>query len=81
MRTIPHGDIDIEYPRWRGGILDNRRTASVSCPRCGHVASLSQHDISHEGVVTPSLVCPFSGCDFHDEITLDGWTSTPEARP
>jgi hypothetical protein len=47
--------------------------AIVSCPRCGFSCSLRSHDVDAAGVVTPSLVCPNDGCDFHDHVTLEGW--------
>ena len=64
--------------QWRPAIRDGQRTATVSCPRCGRSASLSDHTIAADGTVTPSLVCPYEGCDFHDWIALFGWEA-PDA--
>ena len=58
---------------WRGGIFDGVSTATVSCPKCGEVASLTAHRINSEGKVTPSLTCPARNCDFHEWVRLDGW--------
>jgi hypothetical protein len=58
---------------WKGGILDGKRTANVSCPKCGQIASLSQHTIEADGTVKPSLVCPYDGCSFHDHVKLKDW--------
>lgn len=38
-----------------------------------HVATLSGHEIDEDGVVTPSLVCPYDGCKFHEWVKLEGW--------
>lgn len=60
-------------PLWRGGTqLVGERTAMVSCTR-GHVASLSGHIIATDGTVSPSLVCPEAGCDWHVMAKLVGW--------
>lgn len=47
-------------------------TAIVFCPDCGGGARLA-HNIDPVGVVTPSMVCPHDGCDFHKYIVLVGW--------
>jgi hypothetical protein len=43
----------------------------------GHVGSLTDHQITDDGTVSPSVVCSHYGCDFHEWIILDGWTSIP----
>lgn len=53
--------------------------AYVACHR-GHVCTLStrNHKITAQGVVTPSLVCPTTGCDGHDVgVVLTDWTPAP----
>jgi len=49
------------------------------CPDCGRRCGLhSTHGRSHairgDGVVHPSMICPHAGCDYHEFVTLDGWT-------
>lgn len=63
-----------EPGRWRGAIRDGIRTATVSCPGCAASASLSGHTIGPTGDVSPSLMCPFDGCGFHEFVTLVGWS-------
>lgn len=46
--------------------------AWVHCPRCDRRSALD-HDIGADGKVSPSLVCPYDDCDFHDYVTLEGW--------
>ncbi len=75
MITIPHVPYnDGPGPNWHGGQLaDGRRTALVKCSH-GHIASLSEHTIAVDGTVSPSLVCPREGCDFHEVVKLEGWS-------
>lgn len=60
---------------WRPVRRDGLLTANVSCPNCGLVASLSDHEIVESGDVDPSLVCPGDQCDFHSFVTLSDWGS------
>lgn len=60
---------------WRGlkpGEEGGKRSAWFKCPN-GHLGTLTLHDIAPDGVVSPSVGCPFSGCMFHDHIKLIGW--------
>lgn len=60
--------------KYRSATADGgKRTAILSCPDCGQSVSLRNHDIAADGSVTPSLVCPRSGCTFHDYVKLEGW--------
>lgn len=61
--------------KWRPATIQEtgKKTATVSCPSCGKTASLSGHEIDPQGVVTPSLGCPYDSCDFHAWVTLEGW--------
>lgn len=53
--------------RWRTFIF-------LGCPHCGTAAELD-HSIASDGTVTPSVVCPVIGCDFHEYVRLEGWES------
>ncbi len=50
--------------------------ALVRCPGCGGESTLSKrvHDVAPDGSVTPSYVCPFPPCTFHEWVRLEGWT-------
>lgn len=64
----------------RKGIL-NTHWAELCCPDCGKVGSLgSNHVVASNGTVSPSDVCPFSPCTFHEMIFLDGWNSPSTPR-
>lgn len=41
----------------------------------GHVATLTAptHRADAAGKVTPSCVCPYAGCNFHEWAELEGW--------
>lgn len=41
----------------------------------GHICSLNSYSIDNDGVVTPSVICPRTGCDFHEWVKLKGWVS------
>ena len=67
-------DVWMEEPGvYRRCRADGKMTATMSCPKCGQVASLSGHTINPGGAVNPSVVCPHEGCDFHEYVTLEGW--------
>lgn len=50
----------------------------LRCPS-GHTATLhtpnSGHQIDDAGNVTPSVVCPYDGCEFHEIVRLLDWTN------
>lgn len=74
IRQADPGDTWLTDPGvWRGATRDGERTATMSCPECGEVASLSNHEIAPNGDVSPSVVCPHEGCGFHRYVTLEGW--------
>lgn len=52
----------------------NQLAAVIVCPN-GHEGTLGDHEISHDGVITPSVRCPAENCNFHDFAILDGWVS------
>jgi len=62
---------------WKGLKLSGNggRSVSITCPECSQLAVLTDHTISPDGKVTPSVVCPKEGCDFHEFVQLDGWKS------
>ena len=47
--------------------------AVVKCPACGGFSTLENHTINDVGEVSPSLVCPYPHCNYHQFITLGGW--------
>lgn len=50
----------------------HRFKASITCPR-GHSLTLKAHSVAANGLVSPSVVCPAEGCDFHELVRLEGW--------
>lgn len=49
-----------------------KREPAIGCPNCGCHARLD-HEIAADGTITPSIVCPFKDCDFHNWGVLEGW--------
>lgn len=69
---VRHTEMPLSWkPFGPGGVL-------LTCPN-GHTCSLSTtkdgHEIAGDGSVSPSVVCPIEGCDFHDHIRLLDWDS------
>jgi len=50
------------------------------CPSCQRQGALNEHKVDKHGNVTPSVVCPYEDCNFHEWIRLDGWKGMPCAR-
>lgn len=50
--------------------------ATMVCPDCGKEFSIGTqvHAVNEFGVVSPSMICPFAPCAFHDFIRLRGWS-------
>ena len=64
---------------WTPKTVDGVRTAVLSCPSCGKVSYLTDHSISDNGKVLPSVVCPFA-CDFHEFVQLENWDAATDSR-
>lgn len=48
------------------------------CPN-GHDGLLwnPDHTVAEDGTVSPSVVCPYDGCDFHEFVRLLDWPYRP----
>ena len=59
-----------------------RYVAEMSCPTCGKSLMMSRavHSVDAAGTVSPSMVCPYPPCGFHEFIQLEEWSepSGPE---
>lgn len=74
MIEIKEGEPFKKKGVWRGTKMrDGRRSALMSCPKCGQTCSLSHHKIQDNGEVQPSVVCPMD-CGFHEYVKLAGWS-------
>ena len=72
---------------WKPVRIDGEPGAVFKCPKCGGEAVLGGevqpkldaggHTMDAEGNVSPSVVCPFDPCDFHQFVTLVGWPEGP----
>ncbi len=56
--------------------------AECCCPACGKVSLIGRHhDVSSSGIVSPSYVCPFPPCAFHEFVRLDDWERPGPCQP
>lgn len=64
----------LTWDYWLWGIAPYTKTATVCCGN-GHVGTVAPHvhAIAPDGTLSPSWVCPFKPCDWHEFARLDGW--------
>ena len=60
---------------WKGALMGGIRKANFVCPN-GHMSSITKHIIAEDGTVSPSVVCAYEGCTFHEYIKLVGWNGS-----
>lgn len=78
--TIPKASQRWQPGTWMKWVFGpgNVSGAVVTCPN-GHGMSVggapfgSRHTIGSDGTVSPSVVCPRSGCGWHVMLRLAGW--------
>jgi len=60
---------------WWPIVVDQLKASVKATMKCshGHVMTLRGHEIAPDGAVSPSVVCPQAGCDFHEFVTLKEW--------
>lgn len=73
------GDLSLRFTLPKGAWIrvtsDGTPTARMACPECGAQGTLTDHEISPTGAVTPSVLCTGEGCSYHKTgVTLEGWT-------
>lgn len=67
------------YYRYKEEILkvenDKKQLVKLLVVVCsnGHYLGIIDHNISNDGTVNPSVVCPVKDCRFHDYIKLEGY--------
>ena len=49
-------------------------SASMCCPSCAHISSLSAYTIGGDGVMMPRVLCPY--CPFGEWCPLEEWPPT-----
>lgn len=47
-------------------------SVDLRCPN-GHIGRLGVHEITTNGRVSPSVICPHEGCGWDENIRLVGW--------
>lgn len=76
LKRYQYPDRKLSPSTWEPHMGGGHQSAWIACPTCGQLATLGDHTIADNGKVTPSLVCPYDGCDFHDYVELEGWDGT-----
>lgn len=71
----------ISEPQPRGTWKEWHGRVTLCCPRCGALASLGDHTIGADGMVTPSVECFIQGCKFHEDLRLADWAQGPAQLP
>ena len=62
------------WKRVTGDLADIGYLAVVRCPECKLLESIARkHTVAADGKVSPSVVCPHDGCNWHVYVRLDGW--------
>lgn len=46
-------------------------TIFICCQDCEQIFVLTDHAIDDEGKVSPSVVCPYKRCNFHNFVQLE----------
>ncbi len=73
-KRLHRGDTDTLAGRWEpAGKANGNRSAMLSCPDCGRLGYLGDHEIDPNGLVNPSVACPTKGCGFHEYVVLENW--------
>jgi hypothetical protein len=61
---------------WDRSFAGGKPKIVLCCPSCKTVLGIDQHVIDAEGNVSPSCMCPITGCDFHEYVKLEDWVDT-----
>lgn len=63
----------IKTEHWsRVSAPDGKYKVIIDCPWCNRPLALP-HSVSQDGVVRPSVVCTWEGCEFHLSVKLQDW--------
>lgn len=60
-------------PGEKHGWFSFGKVPMLSCMDCGKQARMARHNVSEDGTVHPSIVCPFNGCTSHIWGKLEDW--------
>jgi hypothetical protein len=75
-RQLDERDDEAPGPWYRPcvGWPDGKKRATLRMP-CGHHGTVGEgHEVLADGTITPSVVCPWKPCAFHEHVKLEGWT-------
>ena len=77
----PTGHVDHTPGPWWFAFRDalpgrEKRLVPVMMGTCGHAFVLTGHVLAPDGTVSPSVVCPYHPCWFHEFVVLEGWAAS-----
>lgn len=60
--------------------------ATICCPKCGQISTLTKHTIKIDGTVEPSVICEWPDiqcviCNWHEMVKLDGFENCLQEGP
>ena len=74
MKSFPYSTDRHKPGTWKIITLDGEHTVVFICSECKTSGYLTEHEISADGTVTPSVVCNSGkNCSFHEFIKLENW--------
>jgi len=77
-KSIKHDLEGSQHPMmWWMAVLDGKPVVRMKCAR-GHVVTLDHEVALDSGTVSPSIDCAVDGCDYHENVTLEGWSEHGE---
>ncbi len=89
MRELARGSEQEQgtwYPEGKRGEEHQLFSICIACPKCGKSAALwiernykkvgQNHSIAEDGTVSPSVVCPYAPCDFHEFVRLQDYITS-----
>lgn len=80
LTPVPLSTLSAQGLGWWPVHSDNKYRANIRCPN-GHIGAIVDHEVSPNGSVNPSVVCPAKGCSFHEFVQLTGWAKAISKAP
>lgn len=79
MRDVKYDSV-LSNGSWKTWRAKTSVIVIVSCPDCGGLATLVDHEIALDGTVRQPVDCPDILCRFSDQVRLIGWPLEPTPK-
>lgn len=75
VRKAVRVDAQSSLPRgtWASAIFKGRVLVNFSCPKCGTIQGLVDHQVKSSGDVQPDIICRNEDCAFQAWVRLGNW--------